>query len=102
MNSPGGKTEIPPGGEAGFAWFPHSTLVLCGELEKVRNQPARVRTGVEYTPDEAISFRCGVYGAPLTFSMGSGFQFRRFRFDIAFSYHDALGLTPRAGISWIP
>ncbi len=102
MNFPGGKTEIPPGGEAGFAWFPHSTLVLCGELEKVRNQPARVRTGVEYTPDEAISFRCGVYGAPLTFSMGSGFQFRRFRFDIAFSYHDALGLTPRAGISWIP
>ena len=100
MNSREAKRKF-PGRKPVLPGF-HSTLVLCGELEKVRNQPARVRTGVEYTPDEAISFRCGVYGAPLTFSMGSGFQFRRFRFDIAFSYHDALGLTPRAGISWIP
>ncbi len=102
LNTPGGKEVIPWSGEAGIAWSLHPTLLLCGEVEKTQNRPLSLRTGAEYSPGRDIAFRAGVSGSPILFTMGAGFRFSQIWFNIAFSYHGALGFTPSAGITRMP
>jgi len=102
LNTPGGKEVIPWSGEAGIAWSPDPGLLLCGEVEKTRSRPVSLRIGAEYSPHRELAFRAGVCGVPLRFTLGAGFRFNPFWFDIAFSYHGALGFTPSAGITRTP
>jgi len=84
----------------GTCWHLTPELLLCTETEKHSDTPLRVKTGLEILIPGYAALRCGVASAPLTFSLGAGFLFRKTTFDIAFGYHGLLGFSPSAAFTW--
>lgn len=98
----GSTIPLPWSIRAGSVWNLNPALLLCAEVAKNEDGPVHFKTGIEYSPVREIVIRAGAGGDPLAFTLGAGFLFRDFRFDVAFSHHHALGLSPAAGITWMP
>ncbi len=100
INTPNGKIKIPWAFRIGEAWKVSPQLLWCVEAEKKQQTNWVIRTGLEYYPVETVAFRIGASGNPFRPTGGMGFHFRKFVFDIGFSYHGNLGYSPTAGISY--
>ena len=69
-------------------------LLLVTELSKDITYAARLRGGMEYSPNEQFYLRIGVQGAPVEFSGGFGMKWDRLMLDLGTNYHQILGWTP--------
>lgn len=73
-------------------------LLFVIELEQEVTYDTRLRAGLEYNPTDRFYFRCGVQGAPMDFSFGTGFKFGNLKLDLATYYNQILGWTPGASL----
>lgn len=73
-------------------------LLFVVELEQEVTYDTRLRAGLEYNPTKRFYFRCGVEGAPMDFSFGTGFKFGNLKLDLATYYSQILGWTPNASL----
>lgn len=72
--------------------------LLAAEVEKDLNFKPVFKTGLEYHVSKPIYLRVGIATNPMLYSFGAGFEFSRFRLDIAASYHMVLGFSPQASL----
>lgn len=85
----------------GVSYLPSDKLSLMAELEKDIDYDARARFGVEYQIIEPLSLRLGVATQPTLLSFGIGYALANgLSIDIASSYHQVLGFTPAAGVTF--
>lgn len=85
----------------GFSYLPSDKLSLLAEVEKDIDYPARARFGVEYRIIEPLFLRLGTATQPTMLSFGLGYALPNgIGIDIASTYHQVLGFTPAAGITF--
>lgn len=85
----------------GLSYLPSDNLTLLAEVEKDIDYPARTRIGIEYQLLDVLDLRMGVATAPMNLSFGLGYQISKgLSLDIASYYHEVLGFSPAAGITY--
>ena len=95
------EENLPTVLKLGLSYLPSNKLSLLAELEKDIDFAARAKFGLEYQIIEPLFLRLGVATQPTTLSFGLGFALASgLRIDIASSYHQVLGFTPAAGITF--
>ncbi len=76
-------------------------LILSLEAEKDINHPLSLKLGLEYKPGKNLTARAGIGSNPMQNSIGMGYSWGNWQFDIASSYHFILGHSPQAGIKYL-
>jgi hypothetical protein len=75
-------------------------LFVAAEVLKDIDHPIVFKTGAEYRLHEMFSLRAGLSTNPVLNTFGFGLYLKNFVFDIAAGYHQVLGITSQAGISF--
>jgi hypothetical protein len=86
--------KIPFGIGLGGHAFITDNIILAIEACKTENQPIVFKTGIEWKLVENFYLRGGYNSGPSILFTGVGFNYRFITCDIAFSYHQVLGVTP--------
>jgi len=84
----------------GAAYSISEKFTLVAETEKNIYTDPTVSAGLEYKPNERFFLRGGASTGPSALSFGAGFLFGNFLLDISTSYHNILGYSPQASISY--
>ena len=85
----------------GLNYLPSEKLKILAEVEKDIDYPVRSKLGLEYAIVDALKMRVGAATQPVTLSFGLGYQLDNgLSLDIASSYHEVLGFTPAAGVTY--
>ncbi|WP_423126300.1 hypothetical protein [Gaoshiqia sp. Z1-71] len=91
---------------AGYPWairlgahknFQESFL-LTAELYREQHASIEPRFGMQYLINNQLSLRCGLEAQTGNLAMGLGYLIKTIQTDIAFSYHQYLGLSPSVTI----
>jgi hypothetical protein len=85
---------------AGFSYRPLPELTLMVEAGKTSEAAWVVNYGMEYVLDEKLFVRAGLGSDTSTFSFGCGYLFDAFTVDVAASWHQTLGFTPSASLTY--
>ena len=56
------------------------------------------KTGIEYHIIKPVFVRIGIATNPTTYSFGAGFEFYRFKLDVAASRHPVLGFSLQSSL----
>jgi len=102
LETPAGKRRIPAAIRSGVTWFTSKSLLWCAEVQKTSSFPALFKAGLEFSPLKRINFRAGISSPPFAATAGVGFSFGSFTFDLGFSHHGNLGVSPSASLHFIP
>ncbi len=97
--------KMPVALRLGFSYVFSKSLLLSVETGKAINGYTQVfRSGIEYSINEQFAVRTGVALSPIEYSFGLGYknyiQKNKIGFDLAFSYHEVLGSTPKLSINY--
>ncbi len=97
--------KMPVALRLGFSYLFSKSLLLSVETGKAINGYTPVfRSGIEYSINEQFAVRTGVAMSPIEYSFGLGyknnFQKNKIGFDLAYSYHEVLGSTPKLSINY--
>jgi long-subunit fatty acid transport protein len=92
------KEKIPTIFKIGIAYTFPEKAVIAIETEKDLTRKPVFRAGLEYHVAKPIYIRVGISTNPTTNSLGAGFEFYKFKFDISASYHYVLGFSPQASL----
>lgn len=94
--------DLPTIFKLGGALQVSSKLSIAAELEKDIDFPLEFHLGLEYAILKAFFLRVGVQTEPSELSVGFGYHLKeQFKFDIAATYHQFLGITPGFSISYL-
>ncbi|MEO1435524.1 MAG: hypothetical protein AAFV80_08325 [Bacteroidota bacterium] len=86
----------------GGAWKASDKLLLAVDVEKDIDLPVSFQGGLEYFIVDQLALRAGVSTAPVENHFGLGIYLGQLRIDLSSSYHQTLGVTPSASISYTP
>ncbi len=75
----------------GVNYHPHEKLTLLIQLEKDISNPAVIRLALEYMVSKNVVIRTGILPSPVSAFTGIGFNWQKFKLDIAGSYQQSLG-----------
>lgn len=78
----------------GLTYKYSSSFILYSEAEKDLYYSPCLKIGAEYTFHEKVAIRGGMRLYPVSWSFGVAFFQKRYRFEIASSYHQYLGFSP--------
>jgi hypothetical protein len=92
--------HIPSILRVGLAYRPIPELTLMTEVGKTSGSVVAVNFGMEYVFDDKIFVRAGMGSNTSKFSFGFGYVFSDFAVDVAASWHQILGFTPQASLSY--
>jgi len=73
-------------------------IIIAAEAEKIENQNIILKAGLEWEASGHFYIRGGYNSGPSKLYTGIGFNYRFITVDFAFSYHQALGVTPFTSI----
>ncbi len=91
---------IPTQLNVGIAYLPTEKVTLIAELEKDFDYTASFKGGIEYQLVDELSLRVGVGTNPTQNGFGIGIHLGNLDIDIAAAYHQMLGFTPGASVSY--
>ena len=92
--------DLPSQFSIGLMWTNEEWVKVFAEAEKELNLSSVFKGAVEMAISDFLYLRAGIKGEPVEFTFGSGFNWTRLNIDIAFKYHQQLGVTSIAGISY--
>lgn len=75
-------------------------VFIIAEAEKDVDYKTTFRGGIEYRPVPSFYIRAGAASNPGLVAMGFGVVLKKFRLDIATSFHSVLGLSPSVGLQY--
>jgi hypothetical protein len=78
----------------GFSYQYSSSFILYSEAEKDLYYPICVKIGSEYILHQKLYIRGGIRLFPISWSFGAAVHQKRYRIEIASSYHQYLGFSP--------
>jgi hypothetical protein len=82
------------------AGYKTERLFLVSEFEKEQTGEFIPRIGGEYTMFKNMCLRTGVSFNPVEMCFGVGWTIGNLQLDVAFSWHEALGYSPQAALSY--
>jgi len=100
IETPEGKQKMPVEFRIGGHYQFSEMVMLVFEAQQATKNPLVIKTGIEFSPVQNLSFRFGVLGKPFSYTAGIGYKFGKISTDIAFGYHGNLGLTPSISIQF--
>ncbi|MBS2096712.1 PorV/PorQ family protein [Carboxylicivirga linearis] len=92
--------DVPSQFLIGLMWTNEQWVKVFTEAEKELNRTPVFKGAVEMAINDFLFLRTGIKGEPVEFTFGSGFNWTRLNIDIAFKYHQLLGVSSIAGISY--
>ncbi|WP_372948749.1 hypothetical protein [Mariniphaga sp.] len=98
IESPAGKVEMPVVFRGGGHYRFSEMVLVAFEAEKDNQNPALLKTGIEFLPMENLALRFGVSGKPFKYTAGVGYKTGNLSADLGFSYYGNLGITPSVSI----
>ena len=98
IEAPAGKVEMPVIFRAGGHYRFDEMVLVAFEAEKDNQNPALLKSGIEFLPVENLALRFGVSGKPFKYTAGVGYKTGNLSADLGFSYHGNLGITPSVSI----
>jgi len=101
ISYPDSKVVIPVLYAAGVSWQPIKGLSLKAEMEKDQQFSPQYKFGMKYSPLEILTLRGGIKGSPVEISFGTGITWRFTTIDIGIAYHQQLGVTSGASLSFL-
>ncbi len=93
--------NIPIAFQFGLLYHIDHQLRLATEVEKILDQKANYKFGLEYQIVEQFVFRAGVATQPTLFTFGFGLKLKDFYFDMGTGFHQTLGFTPQVSLLYI-
>lgn len=98
--SQSGRETLPPTLCAGLSWRFVPAFQVIAEVEKDLADKPVLRIGAEYAAGKAACIRAGFGTGPVLFSFGCGFTVGRLTIDAAGWYHQLLGFSPSASLTF--
>lgn len=98
IDAPAGKVEMPVIFRTGGHYRFSEMVLVAFEGEKSNQNPALLKTGIEFLPVENLALRFGVSGKPFKYTAGVGYKTGNLSADLGFSYHGNLGITPSVSV----
>jgi hypothetical protein len=92
--------KIPYRLRVGFHTLLSDNFLISAEAEKIKNCTPILKLGIEWEAIQNFYFRCGFNNGPTKLFTGLGFQYRFFKTDFAFCYHQYLGCNPSFSITF--
>ena len=80
----------------------NSSTTLSYQIQKVEQEEIHLMAGIDWQLVENVNFRFGLSTQANHFSTGIGYKLQNFSFNLAFLYHQYLGVTPSASIIFTP
>ncbi|MCD4772839.1 MAG: hypothetical protein K8R41_05585 [Bacteroidales bacterium] len=90
--------RIPAVFKLGISYLLSKNILCLLEVEKVTAQNPNIKAGLEYKILKKAYVRMGFMSDPATFTFGFGLQIQKLRFDMASSYHQVLGFSPKTSL----
>ena len=84
----------------GSAYQFSEKVMAAMEVEKVIDQDASLKTGIEYLFSDNIYLRGGIGTGPVKTNFGFGYYTNNLKFDAAVWYHQILGFSPSLSLSY--
>lgn len=95
------NAKIPVTLKLGFSYLFSKKLLLAIETGKSINGDIPIfKSGLEYKINKNFAFRGGVSMKPVEYTFGIGYCNYGFNFDLAFGYHQVLGITPKISVRY--
>lgn len=98
IEAPAGKVEMPVVFRGGGHYRFSEMVLVAFEAQKDNQNPALLKTGIEFLPVENLALRFGVSGKPFKYTAGVGYKTGNLSADLGFSYHGNLGITPSLSV----
>jgi hypothetical protein len=76
-------------------------IIIAFEAEKTEKLPFLVKAGLEWEVAKQLYLRGGYNSGTTNLFSGIGFSYRSITADLAFGYHQVLGITPSVSINFI-
>lgn len=92
------KEDIPMAFNLGLLYIASDQLLLAVEAEKILDQKANYKFGLEYILSDYFIIRTGIASQPVLYTFGMGLKWNKLRIDIGTGFHQTLGFTPRVSI----
>lgn len=93
--------RMPVAMKLGFSYLFSKKLLVAVESGKAINGYVPIfKTGIEYLINEQFAMRTGISVAPVEYSFGFGYNSDHIAFDLAYSYHEVLGSTPKISLNY--
>lgn len=93
--------KMPVTMKLGLSYLFSDALLLAVETGKSINGYTSIfKAGIEYNLRKHFSFRAGISMLPIEYSAGLGYKVAGATFDIAFAYHQILGLSPKISVQY--
>lgn len=92
--------RIPTVMRFGLAYKFSDQVFITSEAEKDVDYKTTFRAGLEYRPLPAFYIRAGAASNPGLVAMGFGVVLKKFRLDVASSFHATLGFSPAVGLQY--
>ena len=88
------EQQLPSYARLGLAYNIRKIVLLSVETEVKSAEPTIFRAGIEYLPIQQLALRIGASNQESPLSFGIGYNTNKLNFNIAFTDHQQLGLTP--------
>ncbi len=93
--------KMPVTMKLGLSYLFSDALLLAVETGKAINGYTSIfKAGIEYNLRKHFSFRVGISMLPIEYSAGIGYKVAGATFDLAFAYHQILGLSPKISVQY--
>ena len=83
----------------GLATYPFDNLTLTFDYEDEPGYDEKIHFGQELKVFPQLDLRFGIQTAPPRYSLGTGFDFNKFKIDYAYLSHSVLGATHKVSFS---
>lgn len=96
-----GSVKLPVTMRLGLSYLFGNSLLLAVETgTSINGYTSIFKTGIEYTFKNRLSLRAGISMLPVEYSFGVGYEIKKFAFDLAYSYHQVLGSSPKISVRY--
>lgn len=86
----------------GLSYLFSKELLLALETGKsINGEVPLIKLGLEYLMTESFALRTGFSGKPFDYSFGMGYNSGDIQIDIAYTYHQILGSTPKVSVNYV-
>ncbi len=93
--------KMPTTMRLGLSYLFSDALLLAVETgTAIHGYTSIFKAGIEYNLRKHFSFRAGISMLPIEYSFGLGYEVAGATFDLAFAYHQILGLSPKLSVQY--
>jgi hypothetical protein len=95
-----GSEKLPFSCSFGISLYPYKQILLSADLHKTESEEGELGFGQEIKLFSSLALRFGMKSAPACYSLGSGVELEKLRFDYGYLSHPVLGGSHKVTLSF--